>query len=77
MSPADLTGPATTAVSTDVLDEAREKFYPDWWMFDDGSSSPLEPRAAYRVVVRTEAERDLAYKVKPASVDAEIILETA
>jgi hypothetical protein len=62
-------------LDAEVVDQARERFYPDWWMFEHDGASPVEPRPSYRVVVRTEEERDLAYHVKPASVDAEIVLE--
>ncbi len=55
--------------------EARERFYPDWWMFDAQGAAAPEARPAYRVVVHSEAERDLAYRVKPPTIDAQIVLE--
>jgi hypothetical protein len=67
--------PVYETLNQDSIAEARERFYPDWWMFGgEGSGSVDGQRPAYTVVVRTEDERNLAYRVKPASVDARIVL---
>lgn len=54
--------------------EARDRFYPDWWMFSD-PHAPAGARPAYQVICRTEEERQLAYRVRPPYVDATIVLE--
>jgi hypothetical protein len=61
-------------LDAEALADARERFYPDWWMFNTATVRP-DARPAYRVVCRSEAERDLAYHVKPSFVDAQIVLE--
>lgn len=56
------------------LAEARERLYPDWWMFSD-PQAPIGERPSYRVVCRDETERELAYRVRPPYVNATIVLQ--
>jgi len=55
------------------VEDLRERFYPDWWMFignNTVSSSVNSP--SYIVHPRSEIERMQAYWVKPAGVMADI-----
>jgi hypothetical protein len=56
------------------MDAARDRLYPDWWMFSDPQARVGE-RPWYRVVCKTDEERDLAYRVRPPYIDATIVLE--
>jgi hypothetical protein len=58
----------------DELASARDRLYPDWWQFSD-PQAPIGERPSYRVVCRDEAERELAYRVRPRYVNATIVLE--
>jgi hypothetical protein len=57
-----------------AIRELKDRFYPDAGMF--GSDSEGRPNSTYRVVCSTPAELALAYALKPADVNAHIILET-
>ncbi len=53
--------------------QAREKFYPDWWMFaNQQDPDDLTTAPHYTVVPKTEEELILAYRVKPLGVVADI-----
>lgn len=53
--------------------ELQDRYYPD--SFALAVQSGAEPMASYRVVCSTPAELALAYALRPAGVNAEIILE--
>jgi hypothetical protein len=68
--------PSAVDVPEAVIAAARDRFYPDWWMFRN-PQAPAGERPGYRVVCRDEEELELAYLSRPPHVDATIILETA
>jgi hypothetical protein len=50
------------------LSEAVERFYPNWWIHET-SASNVSDRPQYRVVVRSDRERELALACKPHYID--------
>ncbi|MGH9421031.1 MAG: hypothetical protein ACRD3J_13730 [Thermoanaerobaculia bacterium] len=57
------------------LRDARDRFYPEWWLYDGPSKADQQPY--YRVVCQTPADYALACKVKPEFVIADVRLEAA
>ncbi len=57
----------------ETLTEAREYFYPDYWMFAT-TTDTADPATApgYVIVPRSESERELAYRVRPEGIVADI-----
>ncbi len=57
------------------LREARNKFFPEWWLYETESKSNANARPYYRVVCTTFAECELAREAKPDFVLADVIFE--
>jgi hypothetical protein len=57
------------------LNEARDHYYPDAWMFGQEGQQPRESACQphYTVIYENEEERKLAYAVRPSFVVARII----
>jgi hypothetical protein len=57
------------------IEEAREHFYPDYWIFPtpEGSTPPAAMRAAHYVVrYANDEDLRLAYLVRPPGITADI-----
>src|SRR4051794_18830218 len=56
------------------LIEARDRFFPGWWVYAPGGGLSDQPRTLYRVVCSTDEDRRAAEEAKPDFIDAVILL---
>jgi hypothetical protein len=56
-----------------ALMKARNRFFPGWWIYNQGQTINPQNRPLYRVECETPFELRLAQQVKPSFIRAEII----
>lgn len=63
--------------TNDADRDNRNQLYPYWWVYEGYVYTSENHKPFYRVVCRDEEERQLAIRVKPDCVRAEVILAGA